>query len=453
MDKNKLSAADRIIEDISENIRNGILPPDSKIAPENKLTVKYNANLYTVRKALNILKDKGILYSVPKFGVFVAQNAEQTLAVQSQNMPMRNILPDITLASRSQLAGQRAIWAEIAEKYAALPLGGRLKLHYVHGYEDVFPKADIYEYGSLSQSFLHNTNLLEVSKYFPYIIENKSAVITPCGIPFYYVTPMLIFNKNILKKLKIAPPQYSNYKEQKEYIEKVNQAAYGKFKLSGTTQELTLHLGNKFIDDFFSFLQQKNCNEADFCKKFAARFSEVTDFWSKNAVSYPKNKTGAYADFALGNTPFLFGMSSDLIRLEENNTTFEYGSAMMYTFDDTFARIQLFLSIDRDVKNPIECMRLLRLFQGADIQRHIAANGSVPLNGRDYEALPFDLIINEKNAAQPLFFRNYDEYYIIMQIICRELWEVIICGKTLNNAMHDIFNFTQSYIHMKNKFN
>lgn len=258
MDKNKPSAADRIIEDISENIRNGILPPDSKIAPENKLTVKYNANLYTVRKALNILKDKGILYSVPKFGVFVAQNAEQTLAVQSQNMPMRNILPDITLASRSQLAGQRAIWAEIAEKYAALPLGGRLKLHYVHGYEDVFPKADIYEYGSLSQSFLHNTNLLEVSKYFPYIIENKSAVITPCGFPFYYVAPMLIFNKNILKKLKIA---------------------------------------------------------------------------------------------------------------------------------------------------------------------------------------------------QPLFFRNYDEYYIIMQIICRELWEVIICGKTLNNAMHDIFNFTQSYIHMKNKFN
>ena len=54
----KQNATEIIITDICNNIRNGIIPPEAKINPESKLVEKYNANLYTVRKALNILKGR-----------------------------------------------------------------------------------------------------------------------------------------------------------------------------------------------------------------------------------------------------------------------------------------------------------------------------------------------------------------------------------------------------------
>lgn len=446
----KQNATEIIITDICNNIRNGIIPPEAKINPESKLVEKYNANLYTVRKALNILKDREILYSIPKFGVFVSPRAAQLLTEQSQNNSNKNFNPEITLACRSHLAGQRAIWEQIAKKYAASPLGGRLKLHYVPSSEEIFPKADIYEYGSMSISFFRNKELLDIKKFFPYIIENKSALINPYSIPFYYVTPLLIFNKNILKKLNMPLPSYTNYAEQKEYIEAVTSAAEKHYDKSTTAQELILHFGNDLLNDFFTFIHDNNTSENDFFSRFSGKFREITNFWRKNAVSYHHGTNSAYNKFILGNTPFLFGTTSNLISLKESDIDFETGGAMMYSLDNTFCLEQVFLSIDKNIENPIECIRALHHFQNNDIQKSIAESGALPLNAQNYQYLPFDLIIPAKHAASPIKFNNYDEYYIGRRIICTELWEVIICGKTLENCMRDMLRYSKSYLAMKN---
>lgn len=261
---------------------------------------------------------------------------------------------------------------------------------------------------------------------------------------------MLIFNKNILKKLNIAAPEYKNYTEQKNYIENVNRAACGKYKLSGTIQELTLHLGNNFFKNYFEFFCNANNDENKFIATFKKCFTEIVDFWSKNAESHPTSPGISYEEFITGKTPFLFGTTSDFIRLSESNINFEYGCAMMYAYDDTFGRIQMFLSTDKSVKNPIECMRILRHFQAEDIQKQIAETGALPLNGKNYKHLPFNIVIPETNAATPLFFNNYNEYYVALKIVCIELWEVILCNKSLENAIKDMFYFSKSYLNMKN---
>ena len=123
---------------------------------------------------------------------------------------------------------------------------------------------------------------------------------------------------------------------------------------------------------------------------------------------------------------------------------------MMYACDNTFGRVQMFLSLNKSVKNPIECMRAVRHFQSEDIQKQIAETGALPLDSKNYKYLPFDIVIPEKNAAVPLCFNNYDEYYAALKIICIELWEIILCGKSLKNAMKDMFDFSKSYFDMKN---
>ena len=70
--KNSEKDAERIAGDIAQSIRSGELAPGTRLQSEGKLTERYGSNVYSVRKAVAQLKSQGLLYSVPKFGVFVA---------------------------------------------------------------------------------------------------------------------------------------------------------------------------------------------------------------------------------------------------------------------------------------------------------------------------------------------------------------------------------------------
>ena len=56
---------------IHEAIRKGELKPGDKLCSESELARKYSGSVYSVRQATRQLKEQGILYSVPKSGVFV----------------------------------------------------------------------------------------------------------------------------------------------------------------------------------------------------------------------------------------------------------------------------------------------------------------------------------------------------------------------------------------------
>ena len=63
--------SDYIVEQIENLIRKGTLKPDDKLLPERELAKKFNVSRSSVREALNILQEKGLIVSIQGDGTFI----------------------------------------------------------------------------------------------------------------------------------------------------------------------------------------------------------------------------------------------------------------------------------------------------------------------------------------------------------------------------------------------
>lgn len=70
--KSSIPLYEQIVEDIKQQIRQGQLGIDSKIMTEAELSMAYNVSRITVRKAIEILSEEGILVKKQGIGTFVA---------------------------------------------------------------------------------------------------------------------------------------------------------------------------------------------------------------------------------------------------------------------------------------------------------------------------------------------------------------------------------------------
>ncbi len=64
----------QVEESLEEGIRSGKYPLDSKLPSENELCKAFHTSRITIRKALGILENKGMIYSVHGKGTFVKAN-------------------------------------------------------------------------------------------------------------------------------------------------------------------------------------------------------------------------------------------------------------------------------------------------------------------------------------------------------------------------------------------
>lgn len=64
----------QIQENIEEGIRSGRYPVDSKLPSENDLCSMFNVSRITIRKALDLLENKGMIHSIHGKGTFVKAN-------------------------------------------------------------------------------------------------------------------------------------------------------------------------------------------------------------------------------------------------------------------------------------------------------------------------------------------------------------------------------------------
>ena len=67
-----------IADDLTEKIRNGTYPPDSRLPSINDLVHEYGAARETVRHAIRELAERGWVEVVPGKGVFATQPEERS---------------------------------------------------------------------------------------------------------------------------------------------------------------------------------------------------------------------------------------------------------------------------------------------------------------------------------------------------------------------------------------
>ena len=111
--KNRDGKSVQIITDITARIRTGDFPAGTRLPPEKELVREYGVNVYGVRKAIAVLKEQGLLYSVPKVGVFVVRD----IRLSGENPPFY-FGPDLgkqtlRLATQSNLETQLKFWKSV----------------------------------------------------------------------------------------------------------------------------------------------------------------------------------------------------------------------------------------------------------------------------------------------------------------------------------------------------
>jgi ABC-type glycerol-3-phosphate transport system substrate-binding protein len=75
MEKEHNLPYNKVIEFLKNEISTGELQKNARIPSENKLAKACSVGVYDARKAVNILKEQGVLYSLPKSGVYVSEKS------------------------------------------------------------------------------------------------------------------------------------------------------------------------------------------------------------------------------------------------------------------------------------------------------------------------------------------------------------------------------------------
>lgn len=438
---------ERLKNIILRNIQVGAYAPDNKLPSEAQLQNLYTTDVYHVRKTISCLKKEGYLYSIPKFGVFVKQQENSPTITREKPEKITDSIELRRLSSRSVAEGQRVLWNEALDKFYKTHSEENFTL--VYGSPDEpLPEGDMYEY-SYRYKDLPETELLRIKDYFPQIAAYPELMPDPYSLPLYYSTCVLAYNEDILVELGFHAPCYNNFEEQQAFLEAVIRkvAKHKKYTLPGTSQPVWCRLGDHAHTMYTDLTG--GITEKAFRAKYKVLLRRITDFWQNHPPSIPcENAIINYENFITGKTPFFFGWNVTRSKIEEDNAPFKWGTAMMYAVDDTFIRIPLMLAIRKNTKYPAGCLRLARILQQPENRQGHTKNGMIPLMDEEYKDLPFQLIIPPEKKGK-VNYMEQEEYYIMTGIIGAELFDIVLRGKKIDDALADMYMFATGYHRMK----
>ncbi|OQA86978.1 MAG: DNA-binding transcriptional regulator FrlR [Lentisphaerae bacterium ADurb.Bin242] len=440
-----------IVQDITEKISRGILCPGMKLLSERKLCDFYNTDAYNIRKAIQQLKKTGHLHSVPKFGVFISETALSSKLYSARG----SIAPDIHIdklrfETLSNLSLQKKVWNLCCKSFKDVIASGDVEMVYRND-RVILEEGDVIEYGSLYQNYyLHQNKLLRLRECFPGISPEIEKFSYGNALPFYYAVPVLLYNIDLLNKLGFRKPDYKNYAEQMKFCGEVTTATARTpgMQLPQTAQIPMLYLGN-LLQEFLVELHSGNVSEKTFARKYRNSLQEFTLFWVRNQISFRWGLLENYFNFIAGKMPLFFSLSTDYIFLNDRCPPFAYGCSSMFAIDESAPRIYSLLSINSETLSPIESLRLILLMREQNIQRALGAIGNFPIRNEDRCDMPQNFDDLSGKAKESFFiFENHDHYYVSMNIINKELLNMIQNHKSADSALHDIYRYSRVYFHM-----
>lgn len=445
----------RIVQNISDDIRSGKLPPGTRLQSENRLKELYQSNVYSVRKALAKLKEDGLLYTVPKFGVFVGKKEEESGSVPSVDLlsgTVDSVLSPtmkIHFCTQSVLPCQRWLWEKAADSFSKTSLFMEMEVLYYRGPLEHFPESDVYEFAGSNSNYVYHRNLLHIREYFSEAILNPERMLDNSGVPLYYTGTVLLYNIDLLEKLGFEAPSYRDYAEEVAYLEAVTEKAVASsLSVPGTAQNVIFRFGNHQYE-IFRDIQEGKLSKAEFTEKYEKIFRSITDYWRKYKISYPKKAVENFKMFLEGKSPFFFGMLSDFMTMKAMDCPFRNGGSLMFSVDDTFTRLPVVLAVDARSPHPVDSLRLVRHLQSPEYQKDLAEMGMIPLEEKDFPLLPYSNLPQKMEFAQPVCFHTPEEHYVCMNVLNVDLWNIILFDKPIREAIHDTLMFSRSYLSMK----
>ena len=433
---------------IHEAIRNGELKPGDKLCSESVLARKYSGSVYSVRQATRQLKEQGILYSVPKSGVFVNDPGKIGRTVNSPDDGTGLEKTLVRFATRGILAPQKELFRKIGASFEQTSLFCGMTSIYHQAKPSVpFPQADLYEFSNHSVVYQNKETFIDFRRYFSETVRFPDRMKDSAGIPLCYSLPVMLYNKRLLEDLGAGTPDCRNFRTMTEYLDEVTAAiaCRGEYVLPGTSQNIIYKLG-RVTDEVFKDIRRRNFTEKQFLKKYREIFRFATAYWKKYHICYPNRARQHVNDFIMEKTPFYFGLSADYLKMRSQYPDFPLGAAVMPSCDDTVSGITLVLAVDSESPCLIDAVRLAKHFQKAEFQADLARIGYAPAEKLYYRFLPYDNVSADLQVYDCI---GREDFPIAMNILNVELWNTVLFDKPLEEAVRDILIFSRSLLDMK----
>ena len=445
----KPQSGSRIADAIEHAIRTGDLKPGDKLCSESELARKYCGSVYSIRQATRKLKADGILYSVPKSGVFVSRTLRQEKKTGAGNPGSETAADSIRFATRGVWSKHKELYQKIAGTFANASLSRNMNCLYHQAPPSApFPKADLYEYSNHSSIYQNCETFIDFSRYFTETVRYPDKMKDSFGIPLCCSVPVMLYNRELLEKMGFGSrPDCRNYETMSAFMDEVTAdiSCRGSLAMPGTNQNIIYKLGHD-LEPLFRDIRNNKLSEKHFIDRYYDLFREITAYWKKYHICYPQRTMQHLNDFCSGKTPFFFGLSSNYLKIVCEMPEFPLGAAIMPSHDDTVSAITLLLAVDSESPCLIDSIRLARHFQKAEFQADFARNGYAPMETPDYRFLPFD---NAGPAMKIEDYINRENFAVAMNIINVELWNIVLFDKTIEDAIQDILFFSRSLLAMK----
>ena len=91
---------EQLVVQVENYVLTGLLKPNSQLPSVRSLSVSLSVNPNTIQKAIIELDRRGLVYSVPGKGCFIAENAKEILSLTKQSRldELEEIATDLKLA-------------------------------------------------------------------------------------------------------------------------------------------------------------------------------------------------------------------------------------------------------------------------------------------------------------------------------------------------------------------
>jgi hypothetical protein len=420
---------------------------DLKLPPVRDIAAASNVALAPAQRAVKELVEDGILYSKPRSGTFVSGTRPPTATNPAAGLPTKagpfaEFHNRVVFATDSGWEFQQRFWRELADRFESLHPNVEIDIA-VSAEPDLPAGRDVYERMIWFDRFPETEVPLDISRL---LAEENPSIATEWqtgGLPLYYRTYYLFFNRDLLREMDAPKPDYRNFAEQIEYIKMIGEMCRQlglEPRPSSACEPVTL-LGRAASDT----LEAIHADEQSLSEN-------ILDAWRQTARLCRLFRYGDAAlmeNFLNGRCPLYFGYGVDLWWLLNHPPSFDWAAYPGLCADDRMFLWPRLGAVSSRSKYPLEATRFLAFLRESG--QAFAGIGEIPANSATVE-IPhlcvdkswYDELIR---MSTPWFLQNATECYLVSSALNNELRQLTLNpGRTAEAAAQRALRLGRAYL-------
>jgi hypothetical protein len=257
-------------------------------------------------------------------------------------------------------------------------------------------------------------------------------------VPLHLSVPCLAYNKELLDRLGVPPPQFLGFDDQMAFLENVKDRLRTHRGVSfACNVPPHLYLG-ELEDELVRRMQNRETLDLD--PKQRALIDKTIRL---KELLFHGRRPDDYNDgnwFSEGRAPVFPCWHYQVMAFRKNKLPFELGVHPFFSADGTIRSHTMGVCVNADSRYPVECVRFIRHLLSDGGERRLVEGGDVPARIRDLSGVfaqasscSQDALASLADRVFPCLPPDREKQYIVLSILDPELYAAVSADDFLGN--------------------